>query len=106
MKRFLLLISICLTGMSAHSQSKGDYRTDFEQGNLLILEQNYSTALTYFLDAYKIDSTSANINYKVGLCYLKSATEKRKALKNWNRGVYRLTKYSLLTLLVLGIVYL
>ena len=31
--------------------------------------------------------------------------EKRKALKNWNRGVYRLTKYSLLTLIVLGIVY-
>ena len=32
--------------------------------------------------------------------------QKRKAFKNWNRRVYKLTKYSLITLTVLGIIYL
>jgi beta-hydroxylase len=32
--------------------------------------------------------------------------EKRKAFKNWNRRVYKLTKYSLISLIVLAVIYL
>jgi len=32
--------------------------------------------------------------------------EKRKAFKNWNRAVYKLTKYSLIALIALGVIYL
>ena len=70
------LISVC----SLAQVSKGDYRENFTQGNLLLLEQNYTLALNYFLAAYKIDSSNANINYKLGVCYLKSAAQKNKAL--------------------------
>jgi Tol biopolymer transport system component len=38
-------------------------------------------ALEYFQEAYKVDSTNANINYKMGVCYLNSASEKQKSLK-------------------------
>ena len=34
------------------------------------------------------------------------ADEKRKAFKNWNRKVYKLTKYSLIALIVIGVIYL
>jgi hypothetical protein len=58
----------------------GDYRENFTQGNLLIYEQNWPMALAYFKEAYKVDSSNANINYKMGVCYLNSFSEKRKSL--------------------------
>ncbi|HEU4719372.1 MAG TPA: hypothetical protein VFU15_16120, partial [Bacteroidia bacterium] len=51
------------------------------QGNLLIEEENWPMALSYFQEAYKVDSTNANINYKIGICYLHSASEKANSLK-------------------------
>src|ERR1044072_7959581 len=85
-KLFLLGISVCIF-LNSFSQNKSDYRENFTQGNLLVLEQNYPLALKYFLDAYKIDSTNANINYKVGFCYLQSANEKNKALPYLERAI-------------------
>ncbi|MGQ0827598.1 MAG: OmpA family protein [Bacteroidota bacterium] len=80
---FTLLISIC----SWAQGSKGDYRENMTQGNLLLLEQNYSLALKHFLDAYKIDSFNTNVNYKLGFCYLQSASEKHKALPYLEKAV-------------------
>jgi outer membrane protein OmpA-like peptidoglycan-associated protein len=86
-KLFLLGIFICVFNSIFSQGTKSDYRENFTQGNLLILEQNYPLALKYFLDAYKIDSTNANINYKIGLCYLQSATEKNKALPYLEKAI-------------------
>lgn len=88
MKKNILFIFFLLFTTSIFSQgSKGDYRENFIQGNYLILEQNYALALKYFKDAYQIDSSNANINYKVGYCYLESATEKNKALYYLEKAV-------------------
>lgn len=87
MKKLLSGLLLSILSMLSSAQSKGDYRELFTQGNLLILEENYPLALKYFLDAYKIDSANANINYKVGYCYLQSATEKNKALYYLNKAV-------------------
>ena len=69
-------ISFCCIAQAG----KSDYYDKFTQGNYLLLEQNYTLALKYFLDAYQIDSTNANINYKLGVCYLQSAAQKNNAL--------------------------
>src|SRR6218665_357151 len=94
MKAKLLIVGL-LTGFcgSVYSQGdKADYREHFTQGNLLILEQNYPLALKHFLDAYRIDSTNANINYKLGVCYLQSANEKDKALPFLEKAVQNVTR--------------
>ncbi len=84
----IVLFSFLLIATSIFSQGgKSDYRELITQGNYLILEQNYSLALKQFKDAYWIDSTNANINYKIGLCYLESATEKNKALYYLEKAV-------------------
>lgn len=84
----LLTFALILTSATVFAQGgKGDYRENFIQGNYLILEQNYALALKYFKDAYQIDSTNANINYKIGVCYLESATEKNKALAYLEKAV-------------------
>lgn len=80
MKKTLHILLFFFSFYFSFSQNKGDYRENFNQGNLLVLEENYTLALKYFMDAYKQDSSNANINYKIGYCYLNSATEKGKAL--------------------------
>lgn len=88
---FLLFIFI-LTGLSAKGQDKADYRSKFTEGNYLILEGNYPTALKNFLEAYQIDSTNANINFKIGFCYLKTVSEKSKALPYLAKAVQNTSK--------------
>ncbi len=88
MKNKLFIVFFTFVSSLCFSQGdKGDYRENFMQGNYLILEQNYQLALKYFKSAYQIDSTNANINYKMGICYLESATEKNKALAFLEKAV-------------------
>ncbi len=63
------------------------YRQDMTEGNLLFLEKNYPMALHQYLDAYAIDSTNANIKYKIGMCFLNMTTGK-------NLSVYFLNEAS------------
>lgn len=87
-KQFLLGLLLLFFFNDIYSQGdKSDYRENFTQGNLLILEQTYPLALKHFLQAYQIDSSNANINYKVGFCYLQSANEKNKALPYLEKAV-------------------
>lgn len=88
MQKYLpLLLSFIILSFSSKAQDQSDYRQKFSEGNYLILESNFQMALKTFLEAYKIDSTSANINYKIGFCYLNSSTEKGKALHYLEKAV-------------------
>lgn len=87
MKQGLLLTFLFITSITFSQGDKSAYREKFTQGNLLILEENYEMALSYFLEAYAIDSSNANINYKVGFCYLQSANQKNKALPFLQKAV-------------------
>lgn len=93
MKKSLLLVSFSfILCFSTYAQIRGDYRKKFTEGNRLLIEGNYFQALNNFEDAYRIDSSSANINYKVGLCYLKTITKKNKALPYLEKAVSNVSK--------------
>jgi len=95
MKRYCLLITILLIGINFLKAQlpNGNYSDYFREGNFLMGEENYDMALKNYLEAYKIDSTSANINYKIGVCYLNSSLHKEmaepylaKSLKNISKN--------------------
>lgn len=88
-KLFILLLFVIQ--IACGQNNKKSYRENFSQGNYLILEQNYTHALRYFKEAYKIDSSSANINYKLGLCYLQSPYEKHSAVRHLEKAVLSVT---------------
>ena len=67
MQKYILILFTSFLSFGSFGQSKADYRQKFTEGNYLILEGNYVQALKNFLEAYQIDSSSSNINYKVGL---------------------------------------
>ncbi len=92
MKKIILLIGlavhVCVLTAQTPAPIPGNYLDNFVQGNLLIEEKNWPMAFAYFNEAYKVDSTNANINYKMGECLLHSTNKKaalpylRKASKN------------------------
>lgn len=82
-----LFFLFILLQLSVNGQDKAGYREKFTEGNYLVLEGNYARALKAFLEAYKMDSSSANINFKIGFCYLKTVSQKNKALPYLERAV-------------------
>jgi hypothetical protein len=73
----LLLALVFFVSLSSFGQK--NYKSYFVKGNNFLLEENYSMALENYLKAYGIDSTNANINFKVGFCYLYHPTQKHLA---------------------------
>ena len=71
---------------------KRDYLKHFTEGNLLFLEGNYLMAVQSFEQAFAIDSSNSNINYKVGVCYLNLPAKKKKALPFLDMAVMQIAK--------------
>ncbi len=78
MKKFFLLIITVLLGVNTVKAQlpSGSYTDYFREGMFLVGEENYDVALKNFLEAYKQDSSSANVNFNIGFCYLNSSTNK------------------------------
>jgi tetratricopeptide (TPR) repeat protein len=86
---FILLL-VCCNILFAQG-GKSTYREKFIEGNHLMIEKNYSLALLNFKEAYLIDSSSANIHYKLGICYLNSGSQKHKAVYHLEKAVQNTT---------------
>ncbi|MBK9284494.1 MAG: PD40 domain-containing protein [Sphingobacteriaceae bacterium] len=102
MRIFLILFTLTIFSHNLFSQVKagGTYKEYFMEGSYLMLEENYIQAKDNFQAAYEIDSTSANIHYLIGVCYLRSATQKASAerhlemaVKSVNKG-YKIDDYN------------
>ena len=92
-KFYLLLLTLIFSTTLVKAQlPSGSYSDYFREGSFLLLEENYDMALKNFLEAYKQDSTSANVNFNVGYCYLNSSTQKGLAEKYLAKAITNTTK--------------
>ncbi len=87
-----LTINLSLLAQTFAPIDKGSYKKNFTEGNLNEGDLEYSIALKYYLYAYKYDSTNANINFKIGFCYLNNATQKHLAEKYLEKAVVNVAK--------------
>lgn len=76
---FFVLFLITKTSYS-QSVSNSEFRQLFTQGNLMILEGFYDTAAKVFLKLNTADPSNANVNYKIGFCYLHIPGKKARAI--------------------------
>ena len=83
MKKIITTLLLTLLLASAYSQ---DFKKNMTQAGKLINEEFYPQALKYLLKAYIVDTTNANVNYKIGLCYLNTSANKSKALPYLERA--------------------
>ena len=92
-KHILLFVSILIFSFVSKAQLQtGSYNDYFREGSFLLLEENYDQALKNFLEAYKIDSSSANINFNVGYCLMNSSNKKAGAEKYLAKAITAVTK--------------
>lgn len=70
--------------VGAQEQTKSAKKSNFNDAKRFILFSNYSAALPLFLKLQRADTSNANLNYLVGLCYLNSPFEKEKSIPYFN----------------------
>lgn len=76
-KHYLFIIALLLGANIIKAQlPTGKYSDYFREGMFLLGEENYDVALKNFLEAYKLDSSTANVNFNIGFCYLNSSMNK------------------------------
>ena len=68
----IIVLFFCANLMKAQLPT-GKYSDYFREGSFLLGEENYDVALKNFLEAFRLDSSSANVNFNVGFCYLNSS---------------------------------
>ncbi len=93
MRVFFIAVFISLTFFQfGQNAPKDTYKAFFEEGLYLLLEGNHEAAQENFEAAYKLDSSSANINYVLGVCYINSAQKKAKAEHYFSKSIYKITR--------------
>lgn len=90
-KHLLFFLLLIISGVLFSQGGKTTYREKFIEGNHLLIEKNYSLALLNFKEAFAIDSNSANIHYKLGVCYLHAGSDKYKAVYHLEKAIQNTT---------------
>lgn len=92
-KYYLFIIAVLIGSTILNAQiTSGKYADFFREGNFLIGEENYDMALKNYLEAYKLDSSSANINFNIGFCYLSSSMNKGLAESYLAKAIAKVSK--------------
>ena len=88
----ITLISFILAStISGFSQNNSEKET-FEDAEYFFASEDYTEALSAYLRLYKRGfQDNANINYRIGICYLNSNTEKEKAISHLEKAVKKVS---------------
>ncbi len=86
-KKLLLFFSLTVLCGFLKSQDNTTFQHNFAEANNSFLKKNYDEAVKIFTQLYKIDSTNSNLNYKIGICFLYSNSEKQKALAHFENAL-------------------
>lgn len=78
MKGFVFLILVLFTGISTLLSQTENVK--LKTADDFLSHRCFSSALPLYQDLLKFDSSNANLNFKVGICYLNSRSQKTKAV--------------------------
>ncbi len=91
MKIVYKIILINLVFISFIYSQDNAFREKFIDAEYFFLYENYAKAVSIYLDIYNQEPANANINYKIGLCYLNLPLEKEKAIYFLENAVQDIT---------------
>lgn len=95
MKKIIFIGCFLLLSISNYAQDgdgTGSFTKKFTDGNYHIEYGNYELALPIFLDLLSNDPDNANLNYKVGLCYLKGLKNKKASIPYLEKAAQKVNK--------------
>lgn len=85
MSKLICTIVLLVTASAYFHAQTG--RTKFETAEKLFKEENFVGALPIYMNLLKQDSTNATLNFKAGICYLKSRSQKNKSVALLNKAL-------------------
>ena len=89
MKRTALIFTLIITSFCLNAQES--FRQKFLEANTLMEENQHNVALPIWIQLQLEEPDNFNVNYKVGVCYIHSANEKKKALNYLVKAVQNTT---------------
>lgn len=81
---FLLLVHSLI---NASPLLDDDYKKILKVAEAYFVKENYNAALPLYMHLDSIEKGVADINYKIGFCYLKSASHKTKAIPYFEEAI-------------------
>ena len=85
MKNYILILT--LSFLSFNSFSQDSFNQKFLEANTLMEESMFNVALPIWLDLVSQQPDNSNVNYKIGVCYIQSGNEKKKALDYLKKAI-------------------
>ncbi len=87
---FILLLQITL---SAQEKSTAELKEYFADAEYFFAQEEYTDALVDYMELYNNGfKDNANINYRIGICYLNIAGQKDKSISYLNEAVKNISK--------------
>jgi outer membrane protein OmpA-like peptidoglycan-associated protein len=90
-----LIMLLFFTSLSSWGQATNEeeIQLNFYDGEFFLAEEDYRDALQAFLKVYEAGyQDNANINYRIGICYLNIPGEKEKAVPYLEKAVTKVSK--------------
>ncbi len=87
MKNKLFSLIFLLISLSAFPQNQKDIKEAFLDGEYFLAYDEYIDALPFYKKVYDVNPENANINYKMGLCYLNIPGKKDQAIPHFLKAV-------------------
>lgn len=88
----LLLIFSPQLKSNASTPYSGDYKNIYMEAEDNFANENYTAALPLYLKLDSLSKGNANINFKIGLCYLSGATYKAKSIPYFEEAIKNITQ--------------
>lgn len=89
--RYIIFSLILFFNLPVFSQVSDDFKKKFDQAQAFMEEELYEKALPVLLELDALDPMNANINYRIGTCYLNSLTHKASAVSYLQNAITNIT---------------
>jgi outer membrane protein OmpA-like peptidoglycan-associated protein/tetratricopeptide (TPR) repeat protein len=89
---FYLIFSFIFTGILSAKNDPTEFKKIFEKANNHFLNQEYNKALPLFLKLDSIQPNNNNINFKIGLCYFNSPSDRTKSVPYFEKAVKNISE--------------
>jgi hypothetical protein len=90
-KYFYSLVIFLILSLSAFSQRSSYFKRVFVDAEYYLLYEDYQDALPLYLEIYNLQPNNANINYRIGICYLNIPNQKHKSIPFFERAIKDIT---------------
>ncbi len=91
MKRIIILAVFLFPFLAGYSQYSKEVKRAFLDGEYFLALESYPDALEGYQKVYQADPENANINYRVGICYLNIPGKKEQAIPYLEKAVKKTT---------------